>query len=117
MRLAIEGIRGMTMKIEIETHGCCVVLESPAYLSTDDLEKVRFAITDSIPFKCMKTETKDVKTYNRGHHQYEYTEGLNLCDRGSVFYFTTEEDANEFATKLQSHTDFYNIGYNHYRIK
>jgi len=99
------------------THGKCVVLDSPAYLCPDDLDNVRFAITDTIPFKCMKTETETVKAYNRGRHQYEYTKGLNLYNRGSVFYFTTEEDANEFTTKLQSHAEFYQIGYNHCKVK
>lgn len=100
-----------------DARGKCVVLESPAYLCSGELEKVCFAITDMIPFKCMKTETKDVKAYNRGLHQYEYTEGLNLYDRGSVFYFKKEDDAIEFVTKLQSHKDFYQIGYNHCKVK
>lgn len=100
-----------------ESHGNCVVLESPAYLFPEELGKVRFAISDTIPFRCMKTETMTVQAYNRGRHQYDYTEGLNLYDRGSVFYFRTEEDANNFTMKLESHADFYNIGYNHYKVK
>ena len=98
-------------------HGNCVVLESPAYLYPEELEKVRFAITDTIPFKCIKTETETLQAYNRGRHQYDYIEGLNLYDRGSVFYFRTEKDAVDFTTKLKSHADFYNIGYNHYKVK
>lgn len=100
-----------------DTHGNCVVLESPAFICPDELQEVRFAITDTIPFKCMKTETQTVQAYNIGHHQYDYIEGLNLYDRGSVFYFRDEEKAKDFTTKLESHADFYNIGYNHYRIK
>lgn len=100
-----------------ETHGNCVVLESPAFLRSDELQNVRFAITNTIPFKCMKTETQTVEAYNIGSHQYDYIEGLNLYDRGSVFYFRDEEKAKDFTNKLESHADFYQIGYNHYRIK
>ena len=99
------------------TQGNCVVLESPAFLYPDELQEVRFAITDTIPFKCMKTKTETVQTYNIGRHRYDYSEGLNLYDRGSVFYLRDEEKAKEFTTKLESHADFYQIGYNHYRIK
>lgn len=101
-----------------EGKGKCVVLVSPAYLEKDDLTDVRFAITDIIPFKCMKTETQNVKAYNRRNQQYGYIEGLSLYDRGSVFYFKDENDAKGFTEKLEkAHADFYQIGYNHYQVK
>lgn len=100
-----------------EGKGKCVVLVSPAYLEKEDLTEVRFAITDIIPFKCMKTETQSVKAYNRRNQQYGYIEGLSLYDRGSVFYFNDENGAKGFTEKLKAHDDFYQIGYNHYQVK
>jgi len=100
-----------------ETKGTKVVLESPAYLTKEDLENVRFAITDTIPFKCMKTETKDVKSYDKRNQMYGYSESLSLYDKGSVFYFRDENEAKKFTDKLKDHADFYQIGYNHYQVK
>ena len=101
-----------------KANGTTVILVSPAYLTKEDLKDVRFAITETIPFKCMQTTTKDVEAYNRLSHRYDYLEGLNLYDRGSVFYFKTETEAKDFTKVLEfTHDDFYQIGYNHYRVK
>jgi len=103
---------------ENDKTGTSVVLLSPAYLEKEDLKDVRFAITETIPFKCMKTKTETVKAYNLSNHCYDYIDALNLYDRGSVFYFETEEKAKEFTGILQdTHADFYQIGYNHYLVK
>ena len=115
---------------QANVHGNCVVLESPAFIAPEDLKNVCFAITSTIPFKCMQTETKTVQAYNKSHHQYAYINkglGVNLYDRGSVFYFRNEKDAADFGHILQgtdveskgqkSHADFYQIGYNHFRVK
>ena len=97
--------------------GTKVVLESPAYLTKEDLEKVRFAITDTIPFKCMKTKTESVESYNKRNQKYDYSESISLYDKGSVFYFKDSDDATDFIEKLKQHADFYQIGYNHYQVK
>jgi CRISPR-associated protein Cmr3 len=101
-----------------EKTGTTVVLLSPAYLDKEDLKDVCFAISETIPFKCMKTETTTVEAYNRRNHRYDYIEGLNLYDRGSVFYFKTPTGAKTFTEMLElTHADFYQIGYNHYMVK
>ncbi len=113
----VIGIKQTDAPKTEETKGTKVVLESPAYLTKEDLENVRFAITDTIPFKCMKTETKDVKSYNKRNQMYGYSKSLSLYDRGSVFYFNDENKAKGFTEKLKAHADFYQIGYNHYQVK
>lgn len=111
----VIGIKEVDAPIETKIRGIRVVLSSPAYLAVDDLKNVFFAVSDTIPFKCMKTETESVTAYNRRSQRYEYIEGLTLYDRGSVFFFNNEKDAQDFADKLKGHADFYQIGYNHFQ--
>lgn len=113
----VIGISECKLQNEEKKRGNVVTLLSPAYLTKEDLASVRFAITDNIPFKCMKTETKDVESYNKRNQIYKYSEKLSLYEIGSVFYFKTESDASTFADKLKAHADFYRIGYNHYQVK
>ena len=97
--------------------GNVVTLLSPACLTADDMKSVRFAITETIPFRCMKTKTDTVKSYNKRNQAYGYSDKLSLYDRGSVFYFKTDPEASAFADALKNHADFYQIGYNHFQIK
>ena len=112
----VIGIKNCEQQEEKEPRGNVVTLLSPAYLTKLDLLSVRFAITETIPFRCMKTETNDVKSYNKRNQIYEYSEKLSLYDTGSVFYFKTGSDALTFANKLKAHADFYQIGYNHFQV-
>lgn len=112
----VIGISECKQQKEEETKGNVVTLLSPAYLTTEDLSSVRFAITDTIPFKCMKTKTKNVESYNKRNQINDYSEKLTLYAAGSVFYFMSESDASTFANNLKAHADFYQIGYNHYHI-
>ncbi len=117
----VIGIKEVEPMVERHESGTCVVLESPAYLDNkdkkEDLKDVRFAITDIIPFKCMKTKTENVKSYNKRNLVEEYSDGLSLYDKGSVFYFKNKAGAEAFAKKLEGYANFRQIGYNHYRIK
>ena len=113
----VVGIEQEKLPQTGEVKGTKVVLESPAYLTKEDLKNVRFAITDTIPFKCMKTETKNVKSYNKRNQKYDYSQSLSLYDKGSVFYFEDEIEAKIFIEKIKNHDDFYQIGYNHYQVK
>ena len=112
------GIEECEQQKEEETKGNVVTLLSPTYLTKEDLASVRFAITDTIPFKCMRTNTQTVKSYNKRYEKgvMEYSQKLSLFDTGSVFYFSSESDTSTFATKLKAHADFYQIGYNHYQV-
>lgn len=113
----VIGIKECTVPQSDECKGKKVVLLSPAYLTKEDLADVRFAITDTVPFRCMTTETKSVQSYNKRNKMYGYTKALSLYDKGSVFYFQDEDKAEIFTQKLKSHADFYQIGYNHYQVK
>ena len=92
-----------------------IVLSSPAYLTKEDLSKVKFAITETIPFKCMKTMTSSVKGYNKKSFLYDYSEKITLYTTGSIFYLN-QNDMADFIAKLEDHKDFYQIGYNHYHF-
>lgn len=112
----VIGISECVQQKEEETKGNVVTLLSPAYLTKEDLASVRFAITDTFPFKCMKTETKDVESYNKRNQIYGYSKKLSLYDTGSVFYFKSEAETSTFVDKLKAHADFYQIGYNHFQV-
>lgn len=123
----VIGIEKCPEEEKEEQLGCGkrVILTSPSYLTKEDFKKeggeqlVRFAITDTMPFKCMQTTTKEVKTYNKSNtkYKYDYSTQYFLFVPGSVFYFKTEEDAEAFADRIKSHADFHQIGYNHCLIK
>lgn len=99
-----------------KSEGNVVTLLSPAYITKEDLASVRFAITETTSFKCMKTETDSIKSYNKRNQLYGYSNKLSLYATGSVFFFKTESEASAFADKLKNHSDFYQIGYNHYQL-
>ena len=100
-----------------KSEGNIVTLLSPAYLTEEDLKSVKYAITETIPFRCMKTNTDSVKSYNKRNQESGYSEKLSLYATGSVFYFNPgSDDALAFAEKLKAHADFYQIGYNHYQV-
>lgn len=112
----VIGISECQQQKEAETSGNVVTLMSPAYLTKEDLSSVRFAITDTIPFRSMKTNTDSVKSYNKRDKIYGYSEKVYLFATSSVFYFKSESDALSFVDKLKAHADFYQIGYNHYQV-
>lgn len=113
----VIGIKEVSAPLEQKPNGTRVVLSSPAYLTMDNLKSVSFAISDTVPFKCMRTETASVTAYNKRNQRYGYIEGLTLYDRGSVFFFAEEKDAKEFFDILKRHADFYQIGYNHIQLE
>lgn len=113
----VIGIKESPIPQPTKCNGKRVVLVSPAYLTYDDMADVRYAITETISFRCMKTETKSVQSYNKRNQMYGYIDALSLYDKGSVFYFEDEYKAEAFTKKLESHADFYQIGYNHFQVK
>lgn len=98
------------------SEGTVVTLLSPTYLTREDLASVRFAITETMPFKSMKTVTQSVKSYNKRNQLYDYSDKMMLYTTGSVFYLKSSESAKDFTEKLKAHADFYQIGYNHYKV-
>lgn len=99
-----------------------VVLLSDAMIDPDHLSKVRFASTEVKDFACLLTHVGTQKFYNKENkRQTQYlTESATalslqkeLYARGSVFYFDTKEQANQFCEDLEKVPNFHTIGYNH----
>ena len=99
-----------------------VVLLSDAMIEPDHLRKVKFASTEVKDFACLLTHVGTRKFYNkkkkREEQNLEKDETVlshqhELYARGSVFYFDTEEQANQFCEDLEKVPNFHTIGYNH----
>lgn len=98
-----------------------VVLLSDAMIEPEHLEGVRFASTEVKDFACLLTHVWTKKFYNKEnkrqeHYLKESATALSvqkeLYARGSVFYFDTEDQANQFCEDLEKVPNFYTIGYN-----
>ncbi len=92
-----------------------VVLLSDAYLTEEEAAQAVYAITDTVPFRFLKT-TLDTTNYEILSNEVKRSEvRYDLYKRGSVFYFDKEEDRKKFTDALMSKEDFVQIGYNMYR--
>ena len=100
----------------VKTKGCNgkIVLTSPALIDKEIAKKADFAMTETIPFKYMKTNI-GLNSYHRlsgiSHSKKEY-----LFQTGSVFYFKSSEKLKDFKDDLENRKDFFQIGYNHFQI-
>lgn len=99
----------------ISTIDNAVYLLSPAFLTREDVQLAKFAITDLIPFRFLESSV-EAKSYNilnkdvrRSKVKYE------LYSPGSIFYFEDNEKKNKFIEKLESKKEFRQIGYNEYK--
>ena len=99
-----------------------VVLLSDAMIEPEHLEGVKFASTEVKDFACLLTHVGTRKFYNkekkREEQNLEKDETVlshqhELYARGSVFYFDTEEQADQFCEDLKKVPNFHTIGYNH----
>lgn len=99
-----------------------VVLLSDAMIEPELLEGVKFASTEVKDFACLLTHVGTRKFYNkkkkREEQNLEKDETVlshqhELYARGSVFYFDTEEQADQFCEDLEKVPNFHTIGYNH----
>ena len=99
-----------------------VVLLSDAMIESKLLSEVRFASTEVKDFACLLTHVGTRKFYNkkkkREEQNLEKDETVlshqhELYARGSVFYFDTEEQADQFCEDLKKVPNFHTIGYNH----
>ena len=102
-----------------------VVLLSDAKIEPNHLKEVKFASTEVKDFACLLTHVWTKKFYNKEnkrqeHYLKESATALSLQKelyaRGSVFYFDTKEQANQFCEDLEKVPNFYTIGYNHAQI-
>ena len=92
-----------------------VVLTSNAFVELTAEDKVRYAVTQTVPFKFLVTDVHK-KNYNR-LGDIKHSEKFNLYKAGSVFFFRDTASAHDFGKKIKSYSDFYQIGYNHYQVK
>ena len=95
-----------------------VYLLSPAFLAPEDFSMVKFAVTNLVPFRFLKSNLDK----DNNSDSYHITRGgLNRSERyelyapGSIFYFETEEKKRLFIERLENKHEFRQIGYNEYK--
>ncbi|KKC51150.1 type III-B CRISPR module-associated protein Cmr3 [Porphyromonas gulae] len=102
-----------------------VVLLSDAKIEPNHLKGVKFASTEVKDFACLLTHVGTRRFYNKKKKREEqYLEKdetalshqHELYARGSVFYFDTKEQADQFCEHLAASSNFHTIGYNHAQI-
>lgn len=89
-----------------------IILTSPSYIPDNLLENTCFSITETIPFKFMQTTIK-TKDYSRLGKEIKHSNRYELYQTGSVFYFRTKTEMEDFKTGVEEQTDFRQIGYNY----
>ena len=92
-----------------------LVLLSHAYLTAEDIKHVCFAITETQPFRFLKT-TVDTQNYTILSQKVTRSEKYNLYKAGSVFYFNDKDALETLKTALENKKNFRQIGYNQYQI-
>lgn len=108
---------------EKDTAYCTVLLLSDAYIGAAVAETAFFAVTDVREFACLLTNIETKKYYNRNKTRIQelndksnsnmcVSKEIELYARGSVFYFTSDDEAREFQSKVAD-SHFHVIGYNH----
>lgn len=92
---------------------CRVILLSDSLLDPEDVKKACFTISESIPFRFLKTNVA-CENYNvlAGKVQRS-AEKYYLYEKGSVFYFENERSADDFVKLVVSKEEFHQIGYNY----
>ena len=89
-----------------------VILLSDSYLDKKDMQQIDFSITDTKPFRFIKTNT-GIKDYTVFGEARRIKEKYYLYEKGSVFYFKNKETANTFAKDITNKQEFHQIGYNY----
>lgn len=92
-------------------NNCCtqVILTSDAYIEKAYPESLQFASVRVQKMRFLKTTVDHTEAYNnRNEKGFSTSKLYNLLQRGSVFYFEKEDDADSFLTNAA----FTTIGYN-----
>ena len=92
-----------------------VCLLSPTFLTRAEAQTAKFAITRLIPFRFLKSEMDEVKSYHILSGNLTRSERYELYAPGSVFYFENKEQKEAFAKLVESKKEFRQIGYNEYK--
>lgn len=100
-----------------------IVLLSPAYTPTDFARMADFAVNRTLSMRHIQTSVKQTKHYSglKRHASEDaridtptLSDRLTLQDRGSVFYFSSEDACKRAIAALEAQTAFRTIGYNQY---
>lgn len=92
---------------------CRVILLSDSLLDSEDIKKACFNISESVPFRFLKTNI-ECENYNvLGGKVKRSTKKYYLYEKGSVFYFENEDSANDFVKLVEGKEEFHQIGYNY----
>ena len=92
-----------------------VYMLSPTFLSKEDAQQAKFAITTLMPFRFLTSEMDKVDSYHILSKQLSRSDKYELYAPGSVFYFENEVQKKEFIEIIESKKDFRQIGYNEYK--
>ena len=103
----------------LESYEKAVWLLSPAFLTRAEARIAKFAVTRLMPFRFLTDREDNKENDNRTFHilnsKLKRSERYELYAPGSVFYFDTEEQKQEFINVLESKKEFRQIGYNEYK--
>lgn len=116
---AIKQQQDLSFKYEASKNAHKIVLLSDAYLKNAE-NLCDFAIADTVDFRCLQAKVKETKNYysisqkNQNKNNLSKSVQSELYTKGSVFYFKDEDKMNKFAEKLKE-SEFYTIGYNHFK--
>ena len=109
-------------QLEIEDSKHKIVLLSDAFISSYNKADFPFAIFNTKTFRFLKTEVKEITEDKRYYSsdpikskKITRSKKYNLIEKGSVFYFKDETQMITFLDKLNSETNFTQIGYNQHK--
>lgn len=92
-----------------------IYLLSPTFLSREEVRKSIFAVTRLMPFRFLSFAMKEVDSYHVLRNRTARSDRYELYAPGSVFYFSNEDQKQEFAKMIESKKEFRQIGYNEYK--
>lgn len=94
-----------------------VVLTSEARLPHEIVSgNSSFCITEHTPFRNLQTNVESCGDYGSDEGCVKKSARYSLYKRGSVFYFSTKENARTFISGLEEDADMRKIGYNSYQL-
>lgn len=94
-----------------------VFLTSDSLIDQEAMDNCLFSINEIIPFRFLQSkveETTDYYKFSGGKHLKRSERRYNLHKQGSVFYFDTKEEMDNFISSINSKKCFQQIGYNHF---
>ena len=107
--------KDINANVNIESFDKALWLLSPTFLTRKEARMAKFAVTRLMPFRFLKSEMDKVKSYNVLSKELVRSERYELYAPGSVFYFESEGQKQEFAKIIESKKEFRQIGYNEYK--